>query len=67
MSKKLLRFLDTLGSLSALVGLVLGLTSLFLDQYDLVLEPDGFAKEVSDAIDNFQVTSNTVFEHIEDF
>ena len=35
-NKKLIRFLDTLGSVSALTALILGLCSLFIDQYDVV-------------------------------
>ena len=46
-SKGLIRFLDTCGTLCALTGLILGISSLFIDQYDFTFEPQGTVKEVS--------------------
>ena len=46
-SKGLIRFLDTFGTLCALTGLILGITSLFIDQYDFSFEPQGVIKEAS--------------------
>jgi len=54
-NKKLVRIFDTLGSLFALVGLVIGLTSVFLDQYDLDFEPEGELKLFADVMHDFQV------------
>ena len=42
------------GSLMALTGMVLGFTSLFIDQYDLNFSPEGIAKDVADVTWNFQ-------------
>ncbi len=53
-NKKTVRFLDTAGTLFALTGLVVGLCSLFLDQYDLDFEPDGFLKDAADVLVEFQ-------------
>ena len=49
MNKKCVRFLDTLGSMAALIALVIGITSLFADKYDLSFLPEGFLKELVDA------------------
>ena len=38
----------------ALTGMVLGFTSLFIDQYDLHFSPEGIAKDVADVTRNFQ-------------
>jgi hypothetical protein len=38
----------------ALTGMVLGFTSLFIDQYDLHFSPEGIAKDVADVTFNFQ-------------
>ena len=46
-SKGLIRFLDTFGTLCALTGLILGISSVFIDQYDFSFEPQGVIKEVS--------------------
>ena len=59
-NKKTVRFFDTLGTVSALIAFVLGLCSLFIDQYDLVLEPDGFAADVVQVCDDFQYTVKPV-------
>ena len=53
-NKKCVRFLDTMGSVSALIALVIGITSLFVDKYDLSFPPDGVLKEVVDAGNEFQ-------------
>ena len=49
-SKKTIRFLDTLASLCALIGLILGIVSLFLDLYDVTFTPQGTLKKVTDAV-----------------
>ena len=49
MNKKCVRFLDTTGSISALSALVIGITSLFADKYDLSFLPEGFLKDLVDA------------------
>lgn len=49
MNKKCVRFLDTTGSISALIALVIGITSLFADKYDLSFLPEGFLKDLVDA------------------
>ena len=54
MNKKCVRFLDTMGSVSALIALVIGITSLFVDKYDLSFLPDGVLKDVVDAGNEFQ-------------
>ncbi|TRY80092.1 hypothetical protein TCAL_17091 [Tigriopus californicus] len=59
-NKKLIRVFDTSGSLSALVALVLGITSLFIDQYDLNFEPEGAAKELARVANEFRDTTRTV-------
>ena len=51
--KKCIRLFDTLGSLCGLLGLVIGMTSLFCDQYDLEFEPTGELKSVMDHFDTF--------------
>ena len=45
-NKGLIRFLDTLGTLCALTGLILGISSLFIEQYEFSFEPQGKIKEV---------------------
>ena len=40
-NKKLIRCLDTIATILGLVGLVLGLNSIFVDQYDMDFEPQG--------------------------
>ena len=47
------RFLDTTGSIAALIGLVIGITALFVDKYDLSFAPRGFLKDAVDAADDF--------------
>jgi hypothetical protein len=44
-NKKTVRFFDTLGSVSALTALILGLCSLFIDQYDITFEPEGIIED----------------------
>ena len=46
-NKLLIRFLDTLGTICALTGLILGISSLFIDQYDFTFEPQGVLNDVS--------------------
>ena len=46
-SKGVIRFLDTFGTLCALTGLILGMTAAFIDQFDLTFEPEGVIKTVS--------------------
>ena len=48
-----MRFLDTTGSIAALIGLVIGITALFIDKYDLSFAPRGFLKDAVDAADDF--------------
>ena len=45
-SKGAIRFLDTLGTICALTGLILGISSLFIDRYEFTFEPEGQIKEV---------------------
>ena len=45
-NKLLIRFLDTLGTICALTGLILGISSLFIDQYDFTFEPQGVLNDV---------------------
>lgn len=59
-NKKVIRTFDTLGSVGALVALVLGITSLFVDQYDLHFEPEGAAKELARVAKEFRDTTRTV-------
>ena len=44
--RKILRVLDTLASIFLLTGLVVGIASIFIEQYDVVFIPDGFAKDI---------------------
>ena len=53
-NKKCVRFFDTLGSIAALIALVIGLTSLFVDKYDLNFLPEGFLKDLVDVGKEFQ-------------
>ena len=46
-SKGLIRFLDTSGTVCALAGLVLGISAIFIDQIDFTFEPEGTIKDVS--------------------
>ena len=46
-SKGIIRFFDTSGTISALTGLILGISSLFIDRFDFTFEPRGKIKEVS--------------------
>jgi hypothetical protein len=57
--KKWVRLFDTLGGFFGLIGLILGLFSLFCDQYDLEFELQGELKEVMDSFKNF-------YKHIKD-
>ena len=52
--KKFVRFFDTLGSFLTLIGLVLGLFSVFVDQYDLDFRPIGDLKDVVDHLKQFK-------------
>ena len=45
--------MDTTGSIAALIGLVIGITALFIDKYDLSFTPRGFLKDAVDAADDF--------------
>ena len=53
-SRKLIRTLDTAGSIFLLVGMVLGISSIFIDQYDVVFTPDGALLDIVDAVKDFQ-------------
>ena len=44
---------DTLGSILALIGLILGICSLILDQYDLEFELEGQLKTLKDQMNTF--------------
>ena len=46
-SKGLIRFLDTSGTVFALTGLILGISGIFIDQIDFTFEPLGTIKDVS--------------------
>ena len=46
-SKGLIRFLDTSGTVCALTGLILGISAIFVDQIDFSFEPLGTIKDVS--------------------
>ena len=52
--KKCVRVLDTLGSLTALSGLLLGIFSLLCDQYDLEFELEGELKDVQDSLESYK-------------
>ena len=54
-NKLLIRFLDTLGTICALTGLILGISSLFIDQYDFTFEPQGVLNDVSYKEYNYQI------------
>ena len=51
--KKCVRVFDTLGSILALIGLILGICSLILDQYDLEFELEGPLKALQDELTTF--------------
>ena len=51
--KKIIRFFDTLGNLLALLGLISGFCSLFIDQYDMDFELLGTLKTVIDGFSDF--------------
>ena len=53
-SRKLIRTLDTAGSTFLLVGMVLGISSIFIDHYDVVFTPDGALLDIVDAVKDFQ-------------
>ncbi|XP_040574191.1 uncharacterized protein [Lepeophtheirus salmonis] len=59
-NKKIIRFFDTAGSLFALSGLIFGITSLFVDQYDLVFDPEGIVKDIVNGCKMFQVSFRPV-------
>ncbi len=52
--KKILRFLDTSASILMLAGMILGFSSLFIDNFDILMDPEGFAKDIADATKNFK-------------
>ena len=51
--KKVVRLFDTLGSLFGLVGLILGIFSLLMDQYDMEFELQGELKEAAEGLRSF--------------
>ena len=51
--KKWVRVFDTLGSILALIGLILGIFSLILDQYDLEFELEGSLKALEEELNTF--------------
>ena len=46
--------MDTLASIFMLIGLVIGISSIFIDQYDIIFDPQGAVKEVIDSITNMK-------------
>ena len=44
--------------MSILIGMVMGVASIFMDQYDIEFDPDGTVKEVLDTVNDFQETIN---------
>ena len=46
--------MDTLASIFMLIGLVIGISSIFIDQYDIIFDPQGAVKEVIDAITSME-------------
>ena len=52
--RKTIRILDTLASMLTLIGLIIGMTSIFIDQYDIEIDPEGLAKEVVDKVETFR-------------
>ena len=51
--KKVVRLFDTLGSFFGLIGLILGMFSVLMDQYDLEFEPEGELKDITDGLKSF--------------
>ena len=63
-SRKLIRILNTLASMSILIGMVMGVASIFMDQYDIEFDPDGTVKEVLDTVNDFQNKVDPITEEI---
>ena len=55
-SRKILRILDTTASILMLTGMIIGFASLFIDQFDIELEADGFLKDFNDQVQEFDQT-----------
>ena len=53
-SKRVVRFLDTLGTLTALWALVIAVASIFMDHYEVAFVPQGFAEDVARVLKGFQ-------------
>lgn len=52
--RKTIRILDTMASILTLIGLVIGMSSIFIDQFSIEIDPDGVAKEVVESIEDFR-------------
>ena len=63
-TRKLFRLFDTIGSFLGLFGLIIGLCSVFVDQYDLDFEPQGQLKMMSEAFKDFQSGIRLVAEEV---
>ena len=45
---KLLRFLNTMASIFLLIGMVIGISSIFIEKFDIIFEPSGILKNLMD-------------------
>ena len=52
--RKTIRILDTMASILTLIGMIIGLASLFVDQYDIEFDPDGFVKDIIETTKEFE-------------
>ena len=59
-SRKVIRLMDTTATIFMLVSMIIGFASLFIDQYDIDFDPDGFVKDVVDACKEFGDQINPV-------
>jgi hypothetical protein len=62
--KKVVRLFDTFGSFFGLTGLVIGMFSLLMDQYDLEFEAEGELKDVADGLKSFAEGVKTVADEL---
>ena len=63
-SRKVIRLMDTMASIFMLVSMIIGFASLFIDQYDIDFDPDGFVKDVVDACTEFETHINPVMTQL---
>ena len=48
-----------------LIGLIIGITSIFIDQYDIILDPEGLFKDIIEEVDKFKHVHHKVMTEIQ--